>query len=57
VLTEIATLEKKDQASDRFENYQDRYKIFLGIAALLFLIEAVVSERGRRRKQLAGRFS
>ena len=57
VLTEIATLEKKDQASDRFENYQDRYQIFLGIAALLFLIEAVVSERGRRRKQLAGRFS
>ena len=57
MLTEIATLEKKDQASDRFENYQDRYQIFLGIAALLFLIEAVVSERGRRRKQLAGRFS
>ena len=57
VLTEIATLEKKDQASDRFENYQDRYQLFLGIAALLFLIEAVVSERGRRRKQVAGRFS
>jgi Ca-activated chloride channel family protein len=57
VLTEIASLEKKDQASDRMENYQDRYQIFLGLAALLFLIEAVVSERGRHRKQLAGRFS
>ena len=57
VLTEIASLEKKEQASDRMENYQDRYQIFLGLAALLFLIEAVVSERGRRRKQLAGRFS
>ncbi len=57
VLTEIATLEKKDQSSDRMENYQDRYQIFLGLAALLFLIEAVVSERGRRRKQLNGRFS
>lgn len=56
VLTEIATLEKKDQATDRMENYQDRYQIFLGLAALLFLIEALVSERGRRR-QLAGRFS
>ena len=57
VLTEIASLEKKEQASDRMENYQDRYQIFLGLAALLFLIEAVVSERGRRRQQLAGRFS
>ena len=57
VLTEIATLEKKDQATDRMENYQDRYQIFLGLAALLFLVEALVSERGRRRRQLAGRFS
>jgi Ca-activated chloride channel family protein len=39
------------------ENYQDRYQIFLALAALLFLIEATVSERGRRRKQTAGRFS
>lgn len=57
VLTEIASLEKKEQASTRMENYQDRYQIFLGIAALLFLIEALVSEMGRRRrKQSAGRF-
>lgn len=57
VLTEIAGMEKKEQASDRMENYQDRYQIFLGLAALLFLVEAIVSERGRHRKQLAGRFS
>lgn len=57
VLTEIATLEKKEQATDRMENYQDRYQIFLGLAALLFLVEALVSERGRRRKQVAGRFN
>ena len=57
VLTEIAGLEKKEHATDRMENYQDRYQIFLALAALLFLIEATVSERGRRRKQLAGRFS
>ena len=57
VLTEIASLEKKEQASDRMENYQDRYQIFLGLAALLFLIEALVSERGRKRRIGAGRFS
>ena len=57
VLTEIASLEKKEQATDRLENYQDRYQIFLGLAALLFLVEVLVSERGRRRRQLAGRFS
>ena len=57
VLTEIASLEKKEQASDRMENNQDRYQIFLGLAALLFLIEALVSERGRKRRVGAGRFS
>ena len=57
VLTEIAGLEKKEHASDRMENYQDRYQIFLALAALLFLVEAVVSERGRRRKNMIGRFS
>lgn len=57
VLTEIASLEKKEQASDRMENYQDRYQIFLGLAALLFLIEALVSERGRRRRTQVGRFN
>ena len=39
------------------ENYQDSYQIFLGLAAFLFLLEALISERGRRRKQTAGRFS
>lgn len=57
VLTEIASLEKKEQASDRMENYQDRYQIFLGLAALLFLIEALVSERGRKHRIGAGRFN
>ena len=57
VLTEIASLEKKEQASDRMENYQDRYQIFLALAALLFLVEALVSERGRKRRVGAGRFS
>ena len=57
VLTEIASLEKKEQATDRMENYQDRYQIFLALAALLFLIEALVSERGRKRRVGAGRFN
>ena len=57
VLTEIASLEKKEQASDRMENYQDRYQLFLALSALLFLIEALVSERGRKRRIGAGRFN
>lgn len=31
VLTEIASMEKKEQASDRMENYQDRYQISSGL--------------------------
>ena len=57
VLSEIASLEKKEQSSDRMENYQDRYQIFLALSAILFLIEALVSERGRRRRTKVGRFS
>ena len=57
VLSEIQNLEKRDTSSDQVENYQDRYQIFLAIAALLFLAEALLSERGKKRKQVAGRFS
>lgn len=57
VLEEISTMEKKEHSSDQAEGYKDRYQIFLAIAALLFLAEAVVSERGRKRKLLNGRFS
>ena len=57
VLTEIASLEKKEHQSTHSESYKDRYQIFLAIAALLFLTEAFVSERGRKRKSLSGRFS
>lgn len=56
VLTEIASLEKKDNASDHMESYQDRYQIFLGLALLLLLIEAIVPERGRKRRSTISRF-
>lgn len=57
VLSEIQNMEKRDTSSNQVENYQDRYQIFLAIAALLFLMEALLSERGKKRKQVAGRFS
>lgn len=57
VLSEIQNMERRDTSSDQVENYQDRYQIFLAIAALLFLMEALLSERGKKRKQVAGRFS
>lgn len=57
VLTEIASMERRDTSMDQMENYQERYQIFLGIAALLFLVEALVSERGKQRKKTLGRFS
>ena len=57
VLSEIESLEKRDTSSDQMENYQDRYQIFLAMAAILFLVEALLSERGKKRKQLAGRCS
>ena len=57
VLSEIESLEKRDTSSDQMENYQDRYQIFLAMAAILFMVEALLSERGKKRNQLAGRFS
>lgn len=57
VLSEIEDMERRNTSSDQMENYQDRYQIFLAMAALLFLAEALISERGKNRKQTAGRFS
>lgn len=56
VLTEIASLEKKDHSSGHLETYQDRYQIFLILVLVLLIAEILISERGRPRKQLAGRF-
>ncbi|OIP53466.1 MAG: hypothetical protein AUK31_01460 [Fibrobacteres bacterium CG2_30_45_31] len=57
VLSEIATLEKKDNSSNQLENYQDHYQVFLAIAMILLLAEAMISERGRLHKKENGRFS
>ncbi len=56
VLTEIATLEKKEHSSGQLETYQDRYQIFLMCVFVLLLSELLISERSRPRKMKAGRF-
>ncbi|MFA6623275.1 MAG: VWA domain-containing protein [Fibrobacteraceae bacterium] len=57
VLTEIEKMEKENHSGDHLDSYQDHYQFFLAAAMLFLIAEALISERGRRRKQLAGRFS
>lgn len=56
VLTEIATLEKKEHGSNALETYLDRYQLFLGLAMIFLFIECIISERGRKRRH-SGRFN
>ena len=49
VLTEIAQLEKKEHESTLYETYKDRYQVFLFLAVILFVLEFLVSERGRKK--------
>lgn len=56
VLTEIATLEKKEHDSQSLETYQDRYQLFLGLSMFFFFVECLISERGRKRRLTQGRF-
>ena len=57
VLSDIATLEKKKLASQNMDLYQERYALPLGLAFFLLLAGSLVSDRGRRARPTAGRFS
>jgi len=57
VLDAINSMEKQKLDSQQFSRFEDRFQIPLAIALVLLVAEMLLSDRRRRRKAWAGRFS
>ena len=57
IYQDISKMEKKELGSIKFSQYEDRFQYLLVISILCLVIEMLVSERKRLRKEWMGRFS
>ncbi|NOZ60816.1 MAG: VWA domain-containing protein [Calditrichaeota bacterium] len=53
---EIAKMEKKELASVKFSQYEDRYQYFLILAIILLVAELLIPERKKVKSEWKGRF-
>lgn len=56
IYQEISKMEKKELASMKFSQYEDRFQWVLSLAILLLMLEMVVSERKKTKQEWRGRF-
>lgn len=56
IYEEISKMEKKELASMKFAQFEDRFQYVLILAILLLALEPLFSERVRRRQEWRGRF-
>jgi Ca-activated chloride channel family protein len=56
IYDEVSQMEKKELASMKFAQYEDRFQYFLIVAIVLFLAELFISERRRTTHEWRGRF-
>ena len=52
----ISGLQLKELGAERFTRYEERFQIPLALAVACFLIEGILSERSRGRREWRGRF-
>ena len=57
IYEDISRMEKKELASVKFSQYEDRFQFFLIVSILLLIIELFIPERKRIKKEWFGRFS
>jgi Ca-activated chloride channel family protein len=57
VLKEINKMEKREMESERFSQFEERFQIPLGAALILLVAEMLISDRRKRKKEWAGRFT
>jgi len=57
VLKEINGMEKRDLDADRFTRFEDRFQLPLAIALALLVLETLISDRRRRKREWSGRFT
>ncbi|MFQ5636823.1 MAG: VWA domain-containing protein [bacterium] len=56
IYDEIAKMEKKELASMKFSQYEERFQWVLSIAIFLLVLEVVISERKKTKLEWRGRF-
>lgn len=56
VYDEISKMEKKELASMKFSQYEDRYQYILILAIILLFLETIISERKKTKSEWRGRF-
>lgn len=56
IFDEISKMEKKELASMKFAQYEDRFQYVLAFAIVLLVLELIISERVKTRQEWRGRF-
>lgn len=56
IYDDISNMEKKNLASQQFAQFEDRFQYLLGIAIFLLILESLLSDRRRIKKDWKGRF-
>ena len=56
IYDDIGEMEKKALASKQYAQYEDRFQILLGFGLVLLVLELLIPERKRIRKEWRGRF-
>jgi Ca-activated chloride channel family protein len=56
IYDEIMQMEKKELVSRQFSQYEDRFQYFLAIGLLLLILEMLIPERKKVKKEWRGRF-
>jgi Ca-activated chloride channel family protein len=56
IYAEISEMEQKELISKRFSQYEDRFQIFLALGLMLILLEIIIPEKKREKREWRGRF-
>ena len=56
IYSDISQLEKKELVSKQFSQYEDRFQIFLALGMLMVLLEIMIPERKKVKREWRGRF-
>ena len=56
IYEDISQMEKKNLASQQFAQFEDRFQVLLSIVIFLLILESLLSDRRRIKKDWKGRF-
>ncbi|NIR47830.1 VWA domain-containing protein [candidate division KSB1 bacterium] len=56
IYEEVAKMEKKELASMKFSQYEDRFQWILIVSIIMLMLEPMISERRKMRQEWRGRF-